>query len=117
MSSVKKEKREKILKRDNYQCQACYDTEHLTIHHIIYRSQGGGDEDENLITLCETCHGDVHGFDFNRPSIGAFKKYVLHDDARYRMCGDCGNRYKMRLMKWKGYFQCTDCHYQQIGLL
>lgn len=30
------------------------------MHHIIYRSKGGSDEIENLITLCETCHKKLH---------------------------------------------------------
>lgn len=29
-------------------------------HHIRYKSQGGGDNHENLITLCRACHDLVH---------------------------------------------------------
>lgn len=32
----------------------------LEVHHILYRSQGGGHDQENLITLCNTCHGRAH---------------------------------------------------------
>ncbi|MEI3336354.1 MAG: HNH endonuclease [Clostridium sp.] len=28
----------------------------LKIHHIKYRSEGGSDRPENLITLCSKCH-------------------------------------------------------------
>jgi len=31
-------------------------------HHIIFRSQGGGDEDENLISLCQSCHYEAHSY-------------------------------------------------------
>jgi len=31
------------------------------IHHIIYRSQGGGDEKSNLLPLCRFHHNQVHG--------------------------------------------------------
>jgi 5-methylcytosine-specific restriction endonuclease McrA len=31
------------------------------IHHIVYRSHGGGDEFENLIGLCVGCHRWAHG--------------------------------------------------------
>ena len=30
------------------------------LHHIIFRSQGGSDEVENLIPLCRDCHNAVH---------------------------------------------------------
>lgn len=30
-------------------------------HHKIFRSQGGSDTMENLITLCIHCHGKEHG--------------------------------------------------------
>jgi len=31
------------------------------VHHKIKRSQGGGDDPENLILLCRICHGREHG--------------------------------------------------------
>ena len=33
----------------------------LEIHHKEFRSHSGHDSDENLITLCTTCHAHVHG--------------------------------------------------------
>lgn len=52
-----------VLNRDNYTCQHCkgkHKDSHLEVHHIVYRSQGGSDAPENLITLCHTCHTGVH---------------------------------------------------------
>ena len=52
-----------ILTRDNYICQCCkgkHKDSKLEVHHIVYRSQGGSDEESNLITLCETCHKKLH---------------------------------------------------------
>lgn len=52
-----------ILHRDNYTCQSKQKTKHghkLHVHHIKYRSQGGTDTPTNLITLCETCHDNLH---------------------------------------------------------
>jgi cytochrome c553 len=31
--------------------------QHLQVHHLKFRSQSGGDEEQNLITLCAECHG------------------------------------------------------------
>lgn len=52
-----------VLHRDGYKCQYCkgkHKDSKLEVHHIIFRSQGGSDEAENLITLCHTCHTALH---------------------------------------------------------
>ena len=52
-----------VLNRDNYTCQYCkgkHKDSKLEVHHIIFRSHGGSDEESNLITLCHTCHKDLH---------------------------------------------------------
>ena len=57
-----------VLNRDNYTCQCCkgrHKDSKLEVHHIIFRSQGGSDEESNLITLCHTCHKDLHSGKIN----------------------------------------------------
>ncbi len=49
-----------MLQRDKYTCQGCGCSGPMQIHHIHYRSQGGTDQIENLITLCPKCHNKVH---------------------------------------------------------
>lgn len=54
-----------VLNRDNYICQNCHNKkkqkkDKMEVHHIIYKSKGGSDESDNLITLCSTCHYNVH---------------------------------------------------------
>ena len=54
-------RREAILHRDNYTCQCCGKKNcRLEVHHIKFKSNGGTDDEENLITLCEDCHKKVH---------------------------------------------------------
>ena len=54
-------RREAVLHRDNYTCQCCGKRNcRLEVHHIKFKSQGGTDDEENLITLCEDCHKGVH---------------------------------------------------------
>lgn len=54
-------RREAVLHRDNYTCQCCGKKHvRLEVHHIIFRSMGGTDDERNLITLCEKCHKAVH---------------------------------------------------------
>ena len=65
----------RILYRDNFTCQDCgefnafkneygiyipIDNGNLNVHHIKYVSDGGGDEPENLVTLCIKCHHKRH---------------------------------------------------------
>lgn len=46
-----------ILKRDNYQCQYCGETEtNLTIDHIVPRRFGGTESWENLVCACASCN-------------------------------------------------------------
>ena len=54
-------RREAVLHRDNYTCQCCGKKHtRLEVHHIVFRSQGGTDNEINLITLCESCHKAIH---------------------------------------------------------
>lgn len=50
--------RRRIHARDGGRCKKCRTTHQLEVHHIVERVQGGGDEDENLDTLCAVCHGE-----------------------------------------------------------
>ena len=68
-----------VLNRDNYTCQYCkgkHKDSKLEVHHIIFRSNGGSDEQENLITLCHTCHKALHGGRIN-PNFSGRKKGTL----------------------------------------
>lgn len=56
---------QKAFERDEYTCQdnKCpggYPIDRAP-HHIQYKSQGGSDTMDNLITLCIHCHGKAHG--------------------------------------------------------
>ncbi|WP_155021236.1 HNH endonuclease [Citrobacter youngae] len=46
----------KIYRRDKYRCKYCGTSDDLTIDHIQPVSKGGGNEDENLQTLCRACN-------------------------------------------------------------
>lgn len=47
-----------VFARDGYTCQCCGKSKDkiLRTHHIIYKSQGGTDRADNLITVCTDCH-------------------------------------------------------------
>jgi hypothetical protein len=52
-----------VLDRDGYRCQSRQKVEHdkvLQVHHKVFRSEGGTDTPDNLVTLCRRCHADLH---------------------------------------------------------
>ena len=52
-----------VLDRDGYKCHICKNKKKgvkLEVHHIIFRSNGGSDDADNLITLCHECHKKLH---------------------------------------------------------
>ena len=68
--------REMVLNRDNYTCQYCkgkHKDSKLEVHHIVYRSNCGSDDESNLITLCHTCHQLLHRGDIKLNIKGKIK--------------------------------------------
>jgi len=61
-----------VLHRDGYKCQCCKkDKTKLQVHHIVFRSNGGTNAPDNLITLCRECHENLH---LSEDAIGLSKK-------------------------------------------
>jgi len=54
--------REQVLRRDSWRCQLCGSMTNLEVHHKQFRSHSGGDQEDNLITLCFDCHASTHGY-------------------------------------------------------
>jgi hypothetical protein len=61
--------RGEVLRRDQYRCTNCNwshtdynpsDPRHLELHHKEFHIKGGSNKKENLITLCNTCHDNLH---------------------------------------------------------
>ncbi len=52
--------RQVVLERDGYTCQKCgIDNKILHVHHKQKRFLGGSDTEENLISLCNSCHRTI----------------------------------------------------------
>jgi hypothetical protein len=70
-----------VLTRDGYLCQACLGKSkemRLEVHHIIFRSQNGSDEEANLLTLCKMCHDGLHAGIITLKCRGKKKGALLH---------------------------------------
>ncbi len=70
--------RPRIAERDNYRCRLC-DSPAQDVHHIIFRSQGGTNEESNLICLCRRCHERAHGVESK--AIREILQYILKNEG------------------------------------
>jgi hypothetical protein len=54
--------KEACYARDKWRCMnpQCKDSHNLQAHHVTYRSHGGPDTLDNLVTLCIQCHEAIH---------------------------------------------------------
>ncbi len=53
----------KVLERDNYKCVKCGSINLICVHHIDGSGRGSKNHNnnlDNLITLCRTCHIEIH---------------------------------------------------------
>ena len=61
-----------VLHRDDYCCQhkgrGIRHSKQLHVHHVVYRSQGGSDVPDNLVTLCRSCHDELHADKWSLPA-------------------------------------------------
>lgn len=80
-------KKADILLRDNYTCQKCGAQSHLNVHHLSYENGKLAWEypNEQLVTLCEQCHENVHDV-VTYPKIGRFYTYYHSDFWNDMVC-------------------------------
>jgi len=61
-------------------CQVCGGVAN-DVHHIVFKSRGGSDSDDNLIALCRICHQEAHGINSREVR-----------EELFRIKGTCGLR-------------------------
>lgn len=93
---VSRQKRDAILKRDNYECVVCKSKKYLEIHHVAPVLSHGTQlynlnrrawtekekkyHESNLVTLCKRCHLGIHNHNYSEfpwYNIGHFSIYFL----------------------------------------
>lgn len=75
-----KAKRKRILERDGYACVFCKGTASLTIDHITPLIDGGSHHNDNLRTLCQTCHRRHDTAEAKRKAwLNGYYKGASHD--------------------------------------
>ena len=82
-----------VFARDEYTCQVCKKKNKvLHTHHIIYRSEGGTDRADNLITVCTDCHtskahkpgGILYGWMKEHKKVKQYKEPAFMNVLRLR---------------------------------
>jgi hypothetical protein len=54
--SISKAVKEAVYERDNRVCVLCGSPQGAPVAHIVRRSQGGLGIEQNIVTLCSSCH-------------------------------------------------------------
>jgi hypothetical protein len=54
-----RERADKAKARAGWRCQFCNSTDNLEAHHRTYERRGA-ERDEDLVALCDRCHGGLH---------------------------------------------------------
>ena len=49
-----------VLQRDGWRCRLCGRRNTLHVHHVLFRSRGGKDTLNNLLTVCYLQHEQIH---------------------------------------------------------
>lgn len=87
-----RERRKKVLDRDNEECQLCKG-KGSHVHHKTYQNIFN-EPLEDLITLCRDCHDMFHKLKRQQPK----------QKSKIKVCPDCGDVVQG---KWK---RCADCN-------
>lgn len=84
-----------VFARDNYTCQVCGKSKGkvLQTHHIVYRSNGGTNRADNLITVCNDCHthenhqpgGILYKWQEKHKKVKQYKEPVFMNIVRRRI--------------------------------
>ena len=69
------------------QCVACGTTDNLCQHHLVPRSLGGSDDENNLLTLCGSCHAKAHQIQANWRHSELTKSALQHKKSKGERVG------------------------------
>jgi len=126
--------REAVLNRDNYQCVKCGSKERLNVHHKDFSGQTDtpNHQLDNLETLCDTCHIDVHKIRGDRSVVTTICQYCGTSfeawacklrEGRNKYCSEACKLAKMSQPKASFTVNCLVCgkefqtteHKQSLG--
>lgn len=92
-TSISKTVKCAVFERDGYRCIICGSPQGQPNAHYIARSQGGLGIEQNIVTLCTSCHRDYDQSD-KRPEYKEYiKKYLMSKYPQW-------NENKLVYRKW-----------------
>ena len=105
-----------VLSRDNYTCQICgAKNTKLQVHHIRFRSDGGSNRMDNLVTLCKECHDKVHTGELEyTKKVKSFKHSTHMNIMRKRLAQSLKNEFR-NVFETFGYL--TKYAREKLGLV
>ena len=68
-------------------CVACSSIDEFHDHHLVPRSVGGSNDEKNIITLCNPCHGKIHGITKEWNLTKLTKEALQHKKAKGERTG------------------------------
>lgn len=113
--------RREILRRDKYRCQnqdcdargGPHGTAELHVHHKRPLSKGGTHSRNNLITLCQTCHSDHHGWSIGSSTQEQPWWHGSGDDLLVQ-CGRCNQGAILQRNSGNNQIICLECGEYEI---
>jgi predicted metal-binding protein len=77
----------KALERDQFRCAICGSYDNIVVHHLDGNTEHNSLD--NLLTVCKSCHADLHGYTlkFNSPTIEIISE-LRQQDKTYQEIGD-----------------------------
>lgn len=93
--------RKAVFTRDKYTCQHCGDKQNLNAHHVKEWADFPNDRFDvaNGLTLCESCHGRVHGKDFSNRRVKHCSICFESTSGRSLYCRSCSIRLNWQTRK------------------
>jgi 5-methylcytosine-specific restriction endonuclease McrA len=90
-----------ILRRDGYRCQCpgCPNQLYLHVHHLTYYCQNGTTTPDNLITLCASCHRNLHNGHLR--IYGSAPDNLTFLDGQGR---NLGQQHQLEVAEWLDWF-------------
>ncbi len=94
--------RKAIYRRDRYSCALCDSNRGLQIHHVMPRAQGGGNQPDNLITVCWRCHAVLHG-----TRLPEYPDWMTTEDLEQAAVEYVADYYAGNWWPWDDFFRKT----------
>ena len=90
-----------ILRRDGYRCQCpgCPNQLYLEVHHLTYYCQQGTTTPDNLITLCASCHRNLHNGHLHIQGSAPENLTFLDGQGR-----NLGQQHRLEVAEWLDWF-------------